>query len=107
MKSNYTRKETGRKIAEIIRDYYSGNMTDITVGLTKNGEVNYEFDITSRSVEVVFYSTNGGWGLGDGDYDKEKVWATGDVLDGIGDLLTGDWAPTNENNIPIPIEYVS
>lgn len=104
VKSNYTKQETGRKMAEIVRNFYVGNMRDITVGLTADGEVDYEFDAHGFPLNVTFYSTAGGWSWSDGSPEDGRWW-TDEVINGFGTYLTDCAPPTDEDGYPIDIEY--
>jgi hypothetical protein len=102
--TSYTRKEAGRKIAELIKNYYLGNSMDQTIGMTADGELDYQYDVHGGDVEVSFYKTEGGFSLGEGD-PEDEAWWTEEILDSIGELLVSDWEPVEANGSPIDIEY--
>ena len=73
--SQLTQKEAMAEMVEILKDFYTGKKSDLFVGLTADGLVDYDFHLSDHSeVVAVFYDTSHGWSLGEGLYLEEWWW---------------------------------
>ncbi len=107
IRSKMTKKETGVKLAKRIRDYYLGNTMDQVIGIDEAGYVDYWYQVHgSENCALVFFDTQKDCDsdIIEGDHADPDSW-TDDTIAGLGELLTGDWAPVDEDGFKIEISY--
>jgi hypothetical protein len=76
IKMQITEKQAAEEVVKIMEKFYTGNMMDITIGFTEDGQVDYDFDVHGPG-DIVWsvYRTEGGWTCdNDGNPDDQEWW---------------------------------
>lgn len=89
-----TKKEAALEIAELVRDYFTGNSMPITIGLSLDGGVTRAHNVYRNfdNLAVIVYDTENDWTLGDfeGDYENIEDW-TSDALQAVAADFESEW----------------
>ena len=86
--SNSTRKEAGKKLSELICEYYMGNSMGQSIGFNNSGSPDYRFNVYgARDIVLeVFNSNYGDSFFGDEDPRDPELW-TDEFIEEFGDAL--------------------
>lgn len=99
---NGTVADLAGEVAIQLKDFFTGKSSDRNIGLTEEGECDFEYIGVNGGgvvIAVSLYTTEDGWTFGDwaGDYTDADSWTeeavaglTGDLIESI-EYSMGDW----------------
>jgi hypothetical protein len=76
IKSNMTRHEAAAKIVAALKNHYLRTESDIAIGFTQDGDVDFDYLSGGSDVKLVYFATNNGFTFNiDEDPSEEAYWA--------------------------------
>ncbi len=93
IKMQMAKKQACDQIAELIRDYFTGDSMPVTIGIMDDGTIDSAHNVHGLDgMAVGIYDTEDGWTLGDfnGDCEDSNDW-TQESLDAVAECFLGAW----------------